>query len=92
MRIVLALIVSVFIASTSIARQNPASPETSTENPKQAVTKKKETRKEQPSPAPAVTESKPPETAAKHAEPSKPESPTRIKRKKNTTTSPKFRR
>ena len=72
MQIVLALIVSVFISAAVIAQQNPSSQETSTDNPKQAATKNKEARKEQPSPAPA--ESKPPESAPKPAEPSKPES------------------
>jgi len=74
MRIVLALIVSVFIASTTMAQQNPASQETSSDNPKQATAKKKEAGKEQPSPAPTLSETKPSESTAKPAEPSKPES------------------
>ena len=73
MRIVFALIVGVFIASASIAQQNPSS-ETSSDNPKQATPKKKEARKEQPAPAPAPPESKPPESTAKPAESSKPDS------------------
>jgi carboxypeptidase C (cathepsin A) len=72
MRIVLPLIVSVLLAAAAVAQQNPSSQETSTD--KQAAAKKKEARKEQPSPAPAATESKPTESAAKPAEASKPES------------------
>ena len=41
MRIVLALIVSVFMAVSCFAQQSPSSQETPTENPKQAATKKK---------------------------------------------------
>jgi len=73
MRIVLALIVILFMAGASIAQQNSASQETPSENPKQAATKKKEARKEEPATAPTVTQSKPVESTAKPAEPSKPE-------------------
>jgi carboxypeptidase C (cathepsin A) len=71
MRIVLALIVSMFMASAAMAQQNPS--ETPADNPKQAATKKKEARKEQPSPAPPATESKPSESTAKPAEAEKAE-------------------
>lgn len=74
MRIVLALMVSVFMAAAGLAQQSPASQETSSDNPKQAATKKKEARKEQPSPSPAPPESRPSESTSKPAEPSKPES------------------
>jgi carboxypeptidase C (cathepsin A) len=73
MRIVSALIIGTFMAAAVIAQQNPSSQETPSENPKQATTKKKEVRKEQPSPAPAIPESKPSESTSKPPESSKPE-------------------
>jgi carboxypeptidase C (cathepsin A) len=74
MRIVSALIASVFMAAAVFAQQSPAAQETPVENPTQAATKKKEERKERPSPSPTLTESKPSESTTKPAEPSKPES------------------
>lgn len=70
MRIVLALIVSVLIATAGLAQQE-SSP-TTPDSLKQSAAKKKDVRKEQPSPAPPATEST--ENAAKPAEPSKPDS------------------
>jgi carboxypeptidase C (cathepsin A) len=72
MRIFLVLTVSALLSALGVA-QNPSSQETPSENPKQATTKKKEARKEEPSPSPPVTESKPSESTAKPAESSKPE-------------------
>jgi len=74
MRIVLALMISVFMAAASVAQQNQSSQDKATENPKQSVAKEKKPRKEQPTPAPAMPETKPSESANKPAEPAKPDS------------------
>jgi carboxypeptidase C (cathepsin A) len=74
MRIVLALMISVFMAAASVAQQNQSSQDKATENPKQSVAKEKRAKKEQPTPAPAMPETKPSETTSKPGEPAKPDS------------------
>lgn len=71
MRIAISLMVCLLLSIPSAAQSTN---ETPAENPKPAA-KKKEARKEQPAAAPATTETKTPEAAAKPAEPAKPEGP-----------------
>ncbi len=74
MRIVLSLMVSVFMAAASLAQQEQSSQDKATENPKQAASKEKKPKKEQPTPAPAMPETKASESANKPGEPTKPDS------------------
>src|SRR5712692_1855755 len=74
MRIVLSLMVSVFMAASSLAQQEQSSQDKATENPKQAASKEKKPKKEQPTPAPAMPETKASESANKPGEPTKPDS------------------
>ena len=74
MRIVFALMISVFMAAAAVAQQNQSSQDKPTENPKQAASKEKKPKKEQPTPAPAMPETKPSESASKPGEPTKPDS------------------
>jgi carboxypeptidase C (cathepsin A) len=74
MRIVFALMISVFMAAGGVAQQEQSSQQKATENPRQAAPKEKKPKKEQPTPAPAMPQTKPSETANKPAEPSKPDS------------------
>src|SRR6266852_3574296 len=74
MRIVLSLMVSVFMAAASLAQQEQSSQDKATENPKQAASKEKKPKKEQPTPAPAMPETKASESANRPGEPTKPDS------------------
>jgi carboxypeptidase C (cathepsin A) len=74
MRIVFALMISVFMAAAAVAQQEQSSQDKATENPKQAASKEKKPKKEQPTPAPAMPETKPSESASKPGEPTKPDS------------------
>ncbi len=58
MRIILALIVSVFLAAAGIAQQNPSSQDTAAENAKQAAANEKKGKKETPAPSTAAPENK----------------------------------
>src|SRR5882762_3976405 len=73
MRIVFALIISVFMAAAGVAQQEQSPQEKATENPKQSVTKEKKPKREQPTPAPAVPDTKP-ESSSKPGEPAKSDS------------------
>jgi len=73
MRIVLVLIACVLMGTAGLAQQESSSQSAAPDNSKQSAAKKKEARKEQSSTAPAAPESKPPESATKPAEPSKPD-------------------
>src|SRR6267378_8364822 len=74
MRIVLALVISAFMATAALAQQEQSTREKATENPNQSVAKEKKPRKEQPTPAPAVPDTKPQENASKPGEPAKSDS------------------
>src|SRR6266403_5306092 len=74
MRIVFALMISVFMAAAGVAQQNQSSPDKATENPKQSAAKEKKPKKEQPTPAPTMPETKPSESTNKPVEPTKPDS------------------
>ena len=74
MRIIFALMISVFMAAAAVAQQEQSSQDKATENPKQAASKEKKPKKEQPTPAPAMPETKPSESASKPGEPTKPDS------------------
>src|SRR5258705_4969842 len=74
MRIFLALVISMFMAVASVAQQEQSSQEKATENPKQSVAKEKKPKKEQPTPAPSVPDTKPQESASKPGEPAKSDS------------------
>src|SRR5712675_300662 len=74
MRIVLALVISAFVATAALAQQEQSTREKATENPNQSVAKEKKPKKEQPTPAPAVPDTKPQENASKPGEPAKSDS------------------
>ena len=74
MRIVFALMISVFMAAATVAQQSQSSQDKATENPKQSVAKEKKPKKEQPTPAPTMPETKPSESTNKPVEPTKPDS------------------
>src|SRR5712671_6272855 len=74
MRIFLALVITVLSAAASVAQQEQSSQEKATENPKQSVAKEKKPKKEQPTPAPSVPDTKPQESASKPGEPAKSDS------------------
>ena len=71
MRIVLALIVSVFLAAAGIAQQNPSSQDTAAESARQAAAKEKKGKKETAAPSPAAPDKT---TESKTAEQPKPDS------------------